>query len=85
MDSDFAGDVNKRSLIGYIYTLSSCAIRWKTTIQSTIYLSTTEAKYRTMTEGVKEIILLRGFDLRSRLHQGVTTLFCVSQSAIHLT
>ena len=38
-----------------------------------------------VTEAVKEAIWLRGLVEDLSLHQGVTTVFCDSQSAIHLT
>ncbi|KAF2319808.1 hypothetical protein GH714_019169 [Hevea brasiliensis] len=44
VDSDFAGDLDKRrSLTGYLFTLSGNAINWKTTLQGTVALSTIEA------------------------------------------
>jgi len=46
VDSDYAGDLDRRiSLSGYIFTLCNSAISWKTTLQSIIALSTTEAEY----------------------------------------
>jgi len=61
VDSDSAGDHNKRrSLTGYVFTLSSYAISWKTTLQSIVVLSTTKAEYMAVTEAVKEDIWLRG-------------------------
>uniref|UniRef100_A0A2N9IN85 Integrase catalytic domain-containing protein n=1 Tax=Fagus sylvatica TaxID=28930 RepID=A0A2N9IN85_FAGSY len=62
LDSDYAGDLDKRRcLIGYVFTLSGCTISWKVTLQSTIALSTTEAEYMAATEAVKEAIWLKGF------------------------
>ncbi|KAF2308887.1 hypothetical protein GH714_022772 [Hevea brasiliensis] len=44
MDSDFARDLDKRrSLTGYLFTLSGSAISWKATLQDIVALSTTEA------------------------------------------
>ncbi|XP_071728192.1 secreted RxLR effector protein 161-like [Rutidosis leptorrhynchoides] len=61
VDSDYAGDLDRRrSQTGYVFTLGRCAISWKATLQSTVALSTTEAEYITMTEGVKEAKWLRG-------------------------
>ncbi|PHU19972.1 Retrovirus-related Pol polyprotein from transposon TNT 1-94 [Capsicum chinense] len=46
VDSDFAGDHDKRrSLTGYVFTISGCAITWEATLQTTVSLSTTEAWY----------------------------------------
>ena len=77
--------MDRRSLTGYAFTFSGSAIIWKATLQSTVALSTTEAEYMTITEAVKETIWLRGLVEDLNLHQGVTTTFCDSQSAIHLT
>jgi len=41
-------------MIGYVFTLSDCAISWKASLQSTVTLSTTDAEYITVTEAVKE-------------------------------
>lgn len=43
VDSYYAGDLDRRrSLTGYVFTLSGCAISWKAILQSTVALSTTE-------------------------------------------
>lgn len=60
-DSDFAGDLDHiRSLFGYVFTLSNCAISYKTTLHSTVAFSTTETKYMAIVEATKEAIWLRG-------------------------
>ncbi|RVW79759.1 Retrovirus-related Pol polyprotein from transposon TNT 1-94 [Vitis vinifera] len=54
-DSDHEGDLMKRrSLTCYIFTLFGCAISWRASLQPTVALSTTEAEYMSLTEGVKE-------------------------------
>jgi hypothetical protein len=86
VDSDYAGDLDKRrSLTGFVFTLSGCAISWKATLQSTVALSTTEAEYMAAAEAVKEAIWLRGLVSDLGLQQDDTVVFCDSQSAIHLT
>ena len=75
----------RRSLIVYIFTLSGCDISWKKTLQSIVVLSTTEAEYMAVTGAVKEDIWLRGLVENLGLHQDISTVFCDSQSAIHLT
>ncbi|KAK9205945.1 hypothetical protein WN943_016216 [Citrus x changshan-huyou] len=64
-DSDFAGDLDKRrSTTGYVFTLGGGSISWRSILQSTIALSTTEAEYMAATEAVKEAIWLKvGSDL----------------------
>ena len=61
IDSDYAGDLDKhRSTMGYVFTLSQAPMRWRSILQSTVALSTTEAKYMAMTEVMKEAIWLQG-------------------------
>ncbi|KAF2289284.1 hypothetical protein GH714_034043 [Hevea brasiliensis] len=59
VDLDF-GDLNKRrSLTGYLFTLSRSAISWKAILQATIALSTIKAKYITLAKTVKEALWLK--------------------------
>ena len=54
VDSDYAGDLdNRKFLSAYVFTLSGCTISWKSTLQSTVALSTTEAEHMTITEAIK--------------------------------
>ena len=86
VDSDYAGDLDKRrSLTGYLFTLGGCAVSWKATLQHTVALSTTEAEYMAATEAAKEAIWLKSLVGDLGVKQGVVTVFCDSQSAIHLT
>ena len=44
VDSDYAGDLDKqRSTIRYVFTFAGGPISWKSILQSTVALSTTEA------------------------------------------
>ncbi|XP_057998520.1 secreted RxLR effector protein 161-like [Hevea brasiliensis] len=55
VDSDFTRNLDKRrSLIGYLFTISGSAINWKATLQATVALSTIEAEYTTLAKVVKE-------------------------------
>ena len=59
-DSDFAGDLDKRQpTTGYLFTLTRAPVSWKSTLQSTMALSTTEAEYMAVTEAIKEAIWLK--------------------------
>ena len=56
-DSDYAGDLDKRrSTTGYVFIFAGGPISWKSTLQSTVALSITEAEYMAITEVVKEAI-----------------------------
>jgi hypothetical protein len=86
VDADFAGDLDKRrSLTGYVFTLGDCAISWKSTLQATVALSSTEAEYMAITEAIKEAIWLKAFVGEMSSFEGPITVFCDNQSAIHLT
>ena len=40
VDSNYAGDLDKRSLTGYVFTIGRCAVSWKASLQATVALST---------------------------------------------
>ena len=62
VDSDYAGDLDRRrSFLGCIYTICAGAISWKALLLSIIALSTMEAKYVAITEGLKEATWFRSF------------------------
>ena len=84
-DYDFAGNLNKRRLTtGYVFTLGGGSVSWRSILQSTITMSTTEAEYMATTEAVKEVIQLKGLlgDL-GVIHENITV-FYDNQSAIFL-
>jgi len=59
-DSDWAGDIDSRkSTSGYVFTLHSGAISWKSRKQNVVATSSTEAEYIASTEAVKEGLWLR--------------------------
>ena len=61
VDSDYAGDLDKRhSTTGYVFTLAKGPVSWRSTLQSTVALSTTEVEYMAVTEAFKEAIWLHG-------------------------
>ncbi|KAE8718014.1 putative LRR receptor-like serine/threonine-protein kinase [Hibiscus syriacus] len=84
-DSDYAGDLDKhRSTIGYLFTLAKASVSCKSTLQSTVALSTTEAEYMAVSEAVNEAIWLNGLMEDLGVVQSHISLYCDSQSAIHL-
>ena len=59
-DSDYTGDLDKRwSTTRYVFTFPRGSITWKSTLQSKVVLSTTEAKYMAIIEAVKLAIWLQ--------------------------
>jgi len=80
-DSDWAGDVtDHRSTSGYIAIFGSAPISWKTRKQPTVALSSCEAEYISLTDGVKEALYLRR--LLTSLGQelsNVTPIYCDNQ------
>ncbi|KAH9800564.1 hypothetical protein KPL71_000708 [Citrus sinensis] len=57
VDSDFAGDLDKRkSTTGYVFTLAGAAVSWVSKLQTVVALSTTEAEYMAATQACKEAI-----------------------------
>lgn len=85
VDSDYAGDLDKRrSTTGYVFTLARGPVSWRSTLQSTVALSTTEAEYMAVTEAIKEAIWLQGLLDDMGIFQEHMNVHCDSQSAICL-
>lgn len=59
-DADFARDVvTRRSTTGYVFRIGNGAITWRSQRQPTVALSTTEAEFMAISDGIKESIWLR--------------------------
>jgi hypothetical protein len=85
VDSDFAGDLDKRrSTSGYVFTLAGGAISWMSKLQNIVALSTTEAEYVAASHACKEAVWLKGLFGEFGRIQDKVKLLCDSQSAIHL-
>jgi hypothetical protein len=85
VDADYAGDLDdRRSTTGYVFTLTGGPICWKSMIQSTVAMSTTEAEYMAAAEAAKEALWLTGLVKELGIQQGGVPLYCDSQSAIYL-
>ncbi|KAH9659037.1 Integrase catalytic domain-containing protein [Citrus sinensis] len=60
VDSDFAGDLDKRkSTTSYVFTLAGAAVSWVSKLQTVVALSTTEAEYMAATQACKEAIWIQ--------------------------
>ena len=57
VDSDYAGDLDKRrSTTRYVFTLFQAPVSWRSILQFTVTLSSIEAKYIAMMDAIKEAI-----------------------------
>ncbi|XXG64806.1 hypothetical protein AAC387_Pa05g2660 [Persea americana] len=85
VDSDLAGNLDRsRSTTGYVFTLGSAAVSWKSQLQDVVALSTTEAEYVAATEASKEMIWLQELMEELGKKQESSRLYSDSKSAIHL-
>ncbi|KAH9681068.1 hypothetical protein KPL71_026802 [Citrus sinensis] len=85
VDSDFAGDLDKRkSTTGYVFTLAGVAVSWVSKLQTVVALSTTEAEYMAATQACKEAIWIQRLLEELGHGQEKIFVFCDSQSALHI-
>jgi hypothetical protein len=85
VDADYTGDLDdRRSTTSYVFTLTGGPICWKSMIQSTVAMSTTEAEYMALVEAAKEALWLTGLVKELGIQQGGVSLHCDSQSATYL-
>jgi hypothetical protein len=85
VDAYYAENVDTRkSLSGFVFTLYGTSISWKANQQFVVALSTTQAKYIALVEGVKEAIWLKGMIGELGITQESMNIHCDSQSSIHL-
>jgi len=67
-----------------VFTLSQAPVNWRSILQSTVVLSTTEVKYIAMMEATKEAIWLQGLLDDLGIEQDLLKINCDSTSAIYL-
>lgn len=86
-DADWAGDKDtRRSTTGYVFSLAGGAVSWRSRLQPTVALSSTEAEYRAITEAGQELIWLRNMMARFGYEdKKATILHSDNLGAIHLT
>ena len=84
-ESDWGGNVDRRSTTGYVFLLGGAAISWNSKKQRTVALSSTEAEYMASTHSTKEALWLRSA-LRELglLKDGPTLIHGDNQGAIAL-
>lgn len=87
-DSDWAGDVDRKSCSGNVLTLATSPISWKSRKQASVALSTMEAEYAALSEVSREVVYLKRLLTHMGFKKYVTPLirvFCDNQSAIELS
>lgn len=85
VDSNYVGDLDKcRSTTCFLFTLAGGLVSWRSTLQSTVALSTTEMEYMAVTEAIKEAIWLQGLIDDLGVPQDHVDVHCDNHSAIHL-
>ncbi|KAH9745517.1 hypothetical protein KPL70_004101 [Citrus sinensis] len=85
VDSDFAGDLDKRkSTTGYVFTLAGAAVSWVSKLQTVMALSTTEAEYMAATQACKKAIWIQRLLKELGHKQEKISVFCNSQSTLHI-
>lgn len=84
-NSDYATDLDKRrSVTGFVFKVGGNIISWKSSLQSVVALSTTEAEYMALTEAAKEAIWLKGLCSELGFKQDKVVIHYYSQSSITL-
>ncbi|GAA0156471.1 transmembrane signal receptor [Lithospermum erythrorhizon] len=85
-ESDWAGcPLTRSSITGWIICFGGSPISWKIKKQHTVSRSSAEAEYRLMTAITAELKWLKALLLDFGVsHSGPMTLFCDSQSALHI-
>ncbi|KAE8661680.1 hypothetical protein F3Y22_tig00113725pilonHSYRG01810 [Hibiscus syriacus] len=85
VDADLARNIDiRRSNVGYVYTLRGTAMSLVSQLQKIVALFTTEVEYVAVTEASKEMVWLQSFLEMLGKKQENNTLYCDSQSVIHL-
>ena len=75
----------RRSVSGYVFMLNGAAVSWSAKLQKTISLSTAEAEFMALTEGVREAMFLRGMLCELGYDtEEPTLIFVDNQPALHL-
>src|SRR5271170_3957643 len=85
-DADWASDrTDRKSILGYVFTLGGGAIAWSSKKQQTVTLSSTEAEYMAVTRASQHAIWLRKFFAASGFTQtGPSRILLDNRSALDL-
>src|SRR5215471_1283032 len=88
-DADWASQIHRHSISGFVFFSGNGAVSWSSKKQPIVTLSSTESEYVALTHAAKDAIWHR--KLHSEFHfllpsiQAPTTLFCDNQGAITIS
>lgn len=84
-DADFANDLSRKSVTGFVIKYAGGAVAWKSCKQATVSLSTAEAEYIAAAEATKELLWIRILSLELKIIEEKPIIHYVdNKSAIHL-
>ena len=84
-DADWAGDKSDRkSTTGFVFKYANGAITWRSKKQATVALSTAEAEYMSLSEGVKEALWLMQVFKEFGINTGPVRMFDDNQGCIEM-
>jgi hypothetical protein len=85
-DSDWASNVHRKSISGYVFMIAGGAVAWSSKKQSRVALSTAEAEYVAATHAIKQLLWHRNLFKELGLPQpGTSILLSDNQAAISIS
>lgn len=86
-DADWAGDpTDRRSTTGYYFFLRDSLISWRSKKQIVVARSSTESKYRALTDATSKLLWLRWLLIDMGVtHSSATMLHCDNKSALQIS
>lgn len=84
-DADYAGDLDtRRSTTGYVWLVHGGAVSWRSVLQQTVALSTSEAEYMAAAAAAREALWMRKLWADMCAVDRAQTILCDSQAALAL-
>lgn len=85
IDADYANDIDaRRSISGYVVKVYGATVIWSSKKQQSVALSSTEAEYVALTQGIQDIIWLKGLLNDMNIDAGTVTVYEDNQGAIFM-
>ena len=83
VDVDYSGDLDIRRLMsGYVFLMAGGLVLWSLKWQQMVVLSTTEAKYMSMTRGSQQALWMHNFLLEINFEQPLPATLCVNNNSL---